>query len=211
VQPVNQREHGASFTGVPLEHLGHEGRFDRVGSDAGRIAWPVGIGPVAVGRARPRQQLSALELVKPAAAGAFGDQCAFILCDGATDLQQELVLRVVRERPIRELDPAPLPLKFLQQQNLMDVISREAVGFGDQDQIELRQRGCVAEAVETGTAQRGSGNTVIAEHVLLRQLPLLLLHNLPEAFELLVDGEDLDADRFTGDVRRFSRSPDTLA
>jgi hypothetical protein len=53
---------------------------------------------------------------------ALADQGALVLGDGAADLQQELVVRVSAHRPVEELDLGTVPLQFLDEQHLMDVV-----------------------------------------------------------------------------------------
>ena len=111
-----------------------------------------------------------------------------VLGDRPADLQEQLVLGVVGERPVGELDPAAVALEFLQEEDLVDVVARQPVGVGDQDAVELGQGGEVAEPVEAGAPQRGPGVAVVAEDVVLGELPSAVSGDVPQTVELLIDG-----------------------
>ena len=126
--------------------------------------------------------------MQPAAAGPLGDERPLVLGDGPADLEQQLVLRVVGERPVGELDPAAAALQLLQKQDLVDGVAGQPVGVGDEDAVELGRRGEVAELVEAGATQRRPGVPVVAEDVVILERPLALRDAAAQAVELLVDG-----------------------
>ena len=203
VQALHHGHERPPLVGVPAEQVGHHRRVGRVGADAGRVPRAVRVGAIAERRPRPRQHLPAPQLVQPAAAGALGDERPLVLGDGPADVEQQLVLRVVGQRAIDELHPAPVPRQLLQQQDLVHVVAGQSVGVGDPDAVQLGQGGQVPELVQAGPPQRRPGVPVVAEHVVLGQLPAAVSGDAPQAFELLVDGlrlglalgRDADGDR----------------
>ncbi len=91
-----------ALVGEPHEQVTHHRSLRLVQANAGGIARPIGIKPVAVGWPCPWQQGAGAQLAQAAAAHALGDQGALILGDGATDLQQELIVRIAAHRAIKE-------------------------------------------------------------------------------------------------------------
>ncbi len=86
-----------------------------------RSGW---INAVAIGRTGPRQQVSCEILLSPSSTHAFGDQGPFIFGHGTTDLQQQLVMRILAHRVIDKLNAAPALFQLFEQQHLMDIIAR---------------------------------------------------------------------------------------
>ena len=119
---------------------------------------------------------------------ALGDERALVLGHRPADLQEQLVLGIVGERPVGELDPAAVALQLLQEQHLMDIVARQSIRIGDEDAIELGQRGEVAKPVEAGPPQRGPGIAVVAEDVVVRERPSAISGDAPQSVELLIDG-----------------------
>jgi hypothetical protein len=150
VEALDHGHEGTPLVGVPPEQLRDRRGLGRVGARAGGIARAIRVDPVSVRRPGPRRHLTAPQLVEPAAARALGDERALVLGHRPADLQQQTVLRIVGERPVGELDLTAVALQLLREQDLVDVIPRQPVGFGDEDAIELGQRGEVAEPIEAG-------------------------------------------------------------
>jgi hypothetical protein len=148
---------------VPGEHLAHDGRLGLLDAHAGGIARPVRVDPVAEGRPRPGQHQPRLQLALTAAAHALGDQRALVLRDRAADLQQQLVVRVLAHRTVEEPYLAAMPLQFLQQQDLVDVVAGQPIRGRDQDQAKAAGGGAIAQAVEARTPQGRAAVAVIAD------------------------------------------------
>jgi hypothetical protein len=105
----------ARSAGRPAGHRSHRGcgrgrcRWpgDWVQLDGGRVAGPLGVQPVAVGRPRPGQQLPAAQPRLPPAPHLVGDQGPFILGDRAADLGHQLLVGVVAQGGGHRTPPAP--------------------------------------------------------------------------------------------------------
>ena len=157
-----------SFIRVPAEHVRHDRGFGRIRANAGRVAWAIRIGSIAIGRSSPRQHLAASQLVQTSSSRSFRDQSTFVLGYGSANLKEQLILRVVGEGAIDELHFATVALQFLQEQDLMHVVASQSIGIGDQDAIEFGESGEVAEPVESRSSKRSAGIAVVAEDVVFR-------------------------------------------
>jgi hypothetical protein len=54
----------------------------------------------------------------------------------ATDLEQELVMRVLGHRPVEELDATTVFLQLLEQKYLMNIVTCQPIRVGDEDLVE---------------------------------------------------------------------------
>src|SRR3954466_14541815 len=136
LQPPRERAEAVRLLRVPGEHLAHDGRLGFLDAYAGGIARTVRIDPVAEGRPRPRQHQSRLQLALTTTAHALADQRALVLRDRTSDLQQQLVVRVMAHGAVQKPHGTAVPFQLLQQQDLMDVVACHTVRRGDHDQIE---------------------------------------------------------------------------
>ena len=184
---ASERAEAVRLLRVPGEHLAHDGRLGFLDAHAGGIARTVRIDPVAEGRPRPRQHQPRLQLALTTAAHALGDQRALVLRDRASDLQQQLVVRVTAHGAVQEPHGTAVPLQLLQQQDLMDVVARQPVRRGDHDQVERAGGRPVAQVIETRTPQGGAAVAVIAKDVVEGHVPALLPRVAHQAFQLLLD------------------------
>ena len=75
-----------------------------------------------------------LELATPE---ALAEQRSLVLGDGALDLKQELVARIVGDGMVEELDRASHPAELLQQQHLIGVAPGQAVGGENGNDIDF--------------------------------------------------------------------------
>ncbi len=165
----------------------HDGGFGLLEAHAGRIAWTVWVDAVAEGRFRPRQHQPRLQFARPTASHALGDQRAFIFRDGTPDLEQQLVVGILAHRAVEKLDFAPVPLQFLQQQDLMDIVARQPVRRSDHNHIKRSIRCAVAQTFKTPDV---SGRRRCSRHhknLIERHLPALLPNVTCQAFHLLLD------------------------
>ena len=188
MEVIDQPVQGVAALQVPGEHLGDDGRLGRVLVDPRGVAGPVGRHPVAVRGAGPGEHLAGLELALSASPHPFGDQGPLILGDRPADLEQELVVRVLGHRPVEELDAAAVLLQLLEEEHLMDIVSRQPIRIGDEDRVERGHGRPIAEPVEAGPLERGAAVAVVTEDVPLGQWPALGLEMRPQPVDLLVDG-----------------------
>ena len=108
---------------------------------------------VAVGGAAG-EVVAVAGLLELAAAEALAEDGALVLGDGALDLQQELVVRVVGDRALQEHDLAAGLAELLQEQDLVGVLARQPVGGQHGDDLEVAVADGVAEASRPGRSSR---------------------------------------------------------
>src|SRR5713101_1197250 len=95
---------------------------------------------------------------------------------------------VLAHGPLQEVDLAVMPLQLLQQHHLVHVVAGQPVGGGDEHAIQRRCRYCVAQPVQSRPLQARATEAVVAEDVLLPQVPPLpgmRRHMRPQALQLL--------------------------
>lgn len=173
---------------IPGEDLLHDRRLDRVEPHPAGIARAFYVQDIAIGRAGPGQQLPAAQPGLAAAPHALSDQVAFILRHGTPDLEQELVMRVITHRAIQKLDLAAALGEFVDQQHLMDIVARQAIGSGNQHALEGRKGSTITQAIQTGAVKLGATIPIIAIDVLVGQMPLGMLGDMgAQAVQLLVN------------------------
>jgi hypothetical protein len=192
MQALHQGRDRGSLVGEPGEQVAHHRRLRLVQPHPGRVARPLGVEPVAVGRPRPGQQGAGPQLAQAAAAHALGDQGPLVLGHGAADLQQQLVVRVAAHRPVEEHHLRPVLLQLLDQEHLVHVVARQPVRRGDQDAVQPGTRRGVAQAVQARAPEARAAVAVVAEDVLRRQGPALRRGMGVQAIELLLSGLRLD-------------------
>ena len=88
--------------GIGGEQLLDERRGGRIDLHGCRVTGPLGVQPIAVRRTGPRQELPSSQFGQPPTPHPIRDQRTLVLGDRATDLQDELVVRIVAGRPIDE-------------------------------------------------------------------------------------------------------------
>jgi hypothetical protein len=127
-------------------------------------------------------------LLQLAAAEALAQHGALVLGDGALDLQQQLVIRVIRDRVLQERHLAARPAELLEQQDLIGVAPRQTVGAQHRDEVDSAVADRVAQGVEAGSVEPGATVALVTEDVLLRELVPSSRSPAPQGSELAVDG-----------------------
>jgi hypothetical protein len=193
---------------VQGEQLRNHGSLGRVERNAARVARPVGARPIAVRGIGPRQQPAGAQLGEPATPHALGNQGALVLGHRATDLQQQMIVRVVAHRPVKELGGATGLRPLLHEHHLVHVITREAVGGSDQHAVDLATLYGIAQAVQPRSRQHGAAIAVVAKHMGRIDDPAIGgtgVHRGGQPLELLLNGlvVDLMAGRDTA-VDRYA-------
>jgi hypothetical protein len=142
---------------------------------------------VAVGRAGT-DELPGPRLLELAAPEAFTEQRALVLGDGALDLKQELVARIVGDGAVEELDRAPHPAELLQQEHLVGVAPGQPVGSENGDDIDLAVAHRVAQGVQAGSVEARAAVSLIEEHMGVGQVVVRGVGPGAQGVELAVDG-----------------------
>ena len=187
-QALGEPVHGRLRLQIPVEQLCHQHRRIRLHPHPCRIPGAFRVQPVTERRRGPGQQRARPQLGLAPAAHPLGDQRALVLSHRPTDLQQQLIVRILAHRPVQKLDLAAVPAQLVDEQHLVDIVAGQPVGRGDHHQVNLGQRRVIPQAVQARPAQAGAAVAVIAIHVPLIQRPAPLGDRRHQPVKLLLDG-----------------------
>jgi hypothetical protein len=126
-----------------------------------------------------------LQLATPKPLSQHG---ALVLGDGALDLQQQLVVRVVGDRVVQEHHRAAGTPKFLEQQHLVCVFAGQAVGGEHSDDLDSPIADSVAQGIQARTIEPCAAIPLVAEDVLGGEIVALLDDPGTQGSELAFDG-----------------------
>jgi len=171
-QPAVEGAHQLGLSLVDHEVTGH-------GVAAGHVAVAVGGAPTEVVAVAGPLQLAAAE--------ALAEDGALVLGDGALDLQQELVVRVVRDRMVQERHRAAGATELLEQQHLVGVAPGQAVWAQHRDELDGAVAHRVAQGVEAGPVEPVAA-VAFAEDVFLNEVVPSGRRPGAQGGELAVDG-----------------------
>jgi hypothetical protein len=166
VQPFEDLADGHPFVGEPAVEGAHQfGLVIVDGEVAGRgvVARHIAIavwGTAAEIMAIPRP----LQL---ATAEALAEHGALVLGDGALDLQQQLVVRVVRDRMVQERHLAANATELLEQDDLVGIAAGQPVGAEHRDALDGSVAHRVAQGIEAGPIEPTAAVSLVTEDVLL--------------------------------------------
>jgi hypothetical protein len=84
-----------------------------------------------------------------ASSHAFSDQAAFILGYCSTDLQQQLVMRIVRHGLIGEDDLTPTTFKLFYKEHLVNIVASQAIRGRHEHPIKGRIAHVITQAIQS--------------------------------------------------------------
>src|SRR3954464_805234 len=148
---------------------------------------PAGDVPVAVGGAAG-EVVAVARLLQLAAAEALAEDGALVLGDGALDLQQELVVGVVRDRALQEHHFGAGAAELLQEQDLVGVLARQPVRGQHGDDPDGAVAHGVAQRVQAGSVEPAAAVALVAEDVLVGEGVAVVGDPGAQGGELAVDG-----------------------
>ena len=102
-----------------------------------------------------------------AAAEALAEDGALVFSDGTLDLQQKLIVGVVRDRVLQERHLDARAVELLQQQDLIGVSARQPVGGQHGDDPDGAVVHGVAQRVEAGPVEPAAAVALVTEDVLV--------------------------------------------
>ncbi len=114
-QGLGQPDQTLVFLLISLEQIRHHSSLRRFHPHTCRVTRMLGIDPIAIRRGGPGQQEYHSKLLLTTASHAFSDQAAFVFGYRATDLDQQLVMRIVARRLIEKLDLASTFFKLFHE------------------------------------------------------------------------------------------------
>src|SRR3954469_23977028 len=109
-------------------------------------------------------------LLQLATAEALAENGPLVFGDGALDLQQELVIRVVRDRVLQEHDLNACAADLFQEQDLVGVFAGEAIGGQHGDDSDATVAHGVPECVEAGPVEPAAAVALVAEDEVVADL-----------------------------------------
>ena len=131
-------------------------------------------------------------LLQLATAEALAENGPLVFGDGALDLQldlqQELVIRVVRDRVLQEHDLNACAAELFQEQDLVGVFAREAIGGQHGDDSDGTVAHGVPERVEAGPVEPAAAVALVAEDEVVADLVPSRSRPVAQSGELAVDG-----------------------
>ncbi len=148
----------------PGEDLLHHLRL--LGDDlVARLAAALPAADVAVAVGRPAEHVDATALRPMALAptAALEDLGPLVLGDHALDLQQELLLGIVPHGMVEEDDLDPGAAKLVDQQHLIGVLARQAIGRVDIEALDRPQGNRIAQPLQRRPHQCGPTVAVVDE------------------------------------------------
>ena len=146
VQPPQDLAQGQALVGKPAVEQAHEFGLRLIDDELAGGAVMARQVAVTVGCAGT-DELPGPRLLELAAPEPLAEQRALVLGDGALDLEQELVARIVGDGTVEELDRAPHPAELLQQEHLIGVAPGQTVGGENADDVDFPVAYCVAQGV----------------------------------------------------------------
>ena len=123
-----------------------------------------------------------------AATEALAEDGALVFSDGTLDLQQKLIVGVVRDRVLQERHLDARAAELLQQQDLVGVSARQPVGGQHGDDPDGTVVHGVAQSVEPGSVEPAAAVALVTEDMLVGHD--MVSRNRPgvQGGELAVDG-----------------------
>lgn len=180
--PVDRRP----LLGVPGKHLPHHRRF--VLGDPDLPIAPVLARPVSVSVGRLwRRKLAATRPVQPPPPAAIEHLGALVLRDRPLDLEQQLVVGGVIDRPLAEEDLHTRALQLLQQDHLVGVPPSESIGAQDDHHVLPTFPRVVPQLVQRGTIQPSAAVPVVGVRQRLGVPEALLIRESDDGGELALD------------------------
>src|SRR5215208_504798 len=174
-QPPSELADRGALLHVAGEHVAHDLRLELVDFPV-RITMLCFLDvSVSVRRGGQHGLRAAARAVQLPAAGALADLRALVLGDHPLELAQQLVLgRAAALGLLGEADLDAGALELFEQQHLVGVAAREAVGRVTEQHLEAALGGAVAQTLERRPGQRRTGEPFVLEHQVLRdQQPAL--------------------------------------
>jgi hypothetical protein len=96
----------------------------------------------------------------------LGNEDTLIFRDGTTNLQQQLIMRILTHRTVQKFHRATGTFQFLDEDHLVNVVPRESIRAGDHHAVQYSPPRSIPELVQPGPIQARSTVTIVSEDVL---------------------------------------------
>jgi hypothetical protein len=121
-----------------------------------------------------------------AAAHPVGNECPLLFGHSATDLEPQVIMRVVTHWTFEKLHVAPVLGQFFEEYHLMDIVTCSPIRGGEQKPRERAQGGAIAQPIQPWPVELCAAVAIIPVDRLIRQMPVRLHRDvLPQAGELV--------------------------
>jgi hypothetical protein len=105
----------------------------------------------------------------------FSDQIPFVFSHHPTDLQEQLVMRVLAHGAIHKCHLTAAFFELLNEQQLVDILACQAIGSCDDHQIKVGQSDLITQTVKARSLQTCSAVAIITKHMLILPFPSVRL------------------------------------
>ena len=170
-----------------VEDVAHHFRFVQEHAVAGGLAVALPDIRETVGRTAQGADLTVARTMDLAASRPLQDLRALVLRDHALHLHEQLVLRRLARRAVEEDRRDPLLAQLVEQQHLVGVLARQAVGAVHVQPVDASLGDPIAQPLERGPHQRRAAEAVVEVNVLGQQHVAVGRHALLERRDLAVD------------------------
>ena len=166
VQPLENLAQGQPLLDQPRINLPHQIGFGVVNEKAGGDPVPARHITVSIGRSSLHDMslTGFLELATPEPIRQDGP---LILGDRSLDLQQQLVVRVVRNRMMKEDNLAASTPELLEKQDLVGILASQAIRAVDRQNVDGGIPDCIAQLVQGRAVKPRTRIALVAKDVMV--------------------------------------------
>ncbi len=185
MQMFNQTVERSIFLQVKGKHLTHHTGFRFVDGDFAGISGGFRINMKSIRGSTPGQQNAGSVFSLAPTSHSICNQCAFVFGDCASDLQNQLVMRILAHRTVQKFDPTSIFLQLFQQQHLVNIVPSQAIWGRHHDAVYLPSGDAIPQSIQTWPVKGCPAETIISEDIFNRQFPALLIGIGHQPFQLL--------------------------
>jgi hypothetical protein len=186
VEPLDNLANRHTLLDQPSKHLSHQEGLILVDNQI--TGYSVPLGNVAISVRCPASKPVALtSLLELSTAKALADHGSLVFSHSPLDLKKQLVLWIIRDRPVEKDDLTANLVKFLEQQYLVGILASETVRAQNRHDINGARLHCVAQRVQAWSIQPRARVSLVHIDVFWRQFVVLLIRPSPEGLQLTVD------------------------
>src|SRR5262245_32886333 len=173
IEALDALAHGELFIGDPVIDGAYDLGLVLVDHQVARGSLAFRDVTITIGRFTT-EVMAGTDFLQAPPAKALLDQCPFVLGHCSLDLQEQLIIRIVREGVLQKDHFTADAAELFEQQDLVGILAGEPVGTpdGHQGKGPLVRR--VAQPVERGTIQASSTPSLITVNVVRVYLMALL-------------------------------------
>jgi hypothetical protein len=187
IEALDARAHGQPFFGNPVLDGAHDLGLVLIND---QIAWdPVAFRHVAIAVRRLTTEIVAsTDLLEAPPAKAFLEQRAFVLGHRPLNLEEELIVGIIRERMLQKDDFTAHPAKLFEPQHLISILTGQPIRTPDGHQRNGAVWGGIAQPLQRGAVEAGPTIAFIAVNMFRLQVMAVGARPRPQSAQLTGDG-----------------------